>query len=144
MGIYRHIFWSWRKCTLIICITFWKVLLVWGKISIRCYTLIYETCMSQIIAINARVHCWYLSLCLAQQTIRELTAVIQSVTTACHVNKAWTTTSTHWGRVTHICASKLTIIGSDNGLSPSRHQAIIWTNAGILLFGPLWTNFSEI
>ena len=40
---------------------------------------------------------------------------------------------THWGRVTHICVSKLTIIGSDNGLSPGRRQAIIWTNAGILL-----------
>ena len=51
---------------------------------------------------------------------------------------------THWGRVTHICVSKLTIIGSDNGLSPGRHQAIIWTNAGILLFGPLGANFSEI
>ena len=25
---------------------------------------------------------------------------------------------THWGRVTHICISKLAIIGSDNGLSP--------------------------
>ena len=42
---------------------------------------------------------------------------------------------THWGRVTHICVSKLTIIGSDNGLSPGRRQAIIWTNAGILLIG---------
>ena len=51
---------------------------------------------------------------------------------------------THWGRVTHICVSKLTIICSDNGLSPSRHQAIIWTNAGILLICPLATNFSEI
>ena len=51
---------------------------------------------------------------------------------------------THWGRVTHICVSKLTIIGSDNGLSPGRGQAIIWTNAGILLIGPLGTNFSEI
>ena len=39
---------------------------------------------------------------------------------------------------------KLTIIGSDNGLSPGRHQAIIWTNAGQLLIGPLGTNFSEI
>ena len=38
----------------------------------------------------------------------------------------------------------LTIIGSDNGLSPGRRQAIIWTNAGILLIGPLETNFSEI
>ena len=51
---------------------------------------------------------------------------------------------THWGWVTHICISKLTIIGSDNGLSPSRRQASIWTNAGILLIGPLGTNFSEI
>ena len=50
----------------------------------------------------------------------------------------------HWGRVTHICVSKLTIIGSDNGLSPDRRQAIIWTNAGLLLIGPLETNFSEI
>ena len=51
---------------------------------------------------------------------------------------------THWGRVTRICASKLTIIGSDNGLSPGRRQAIIWINAGILLIGPLGTNLSEI
>ena len=51
---------------------------------------------------------------------------------------------THWGRVTHICVSKLTIFSSNNGLSPGRHQAIIWTNAGILLIGPLGTNFSEI
>ena len=51
---------------------------------------------------------------------------------------------TLWGRVTHICVVKLTIIGSDNGLSPGRRQAIIWTNAGILLIGPLGTNFIEI
>ena len=51
---------------------------------------------------------------------------------------------TQWGRVTHICVSKLTIIGSDNGLSPDRRQAIIWTNAGVLWIGPLGTNFSEI
>ena len=50
---------------------------------------------------------------------------------------------THWGLVTHICVSKLIIIGSDNGLSPERRQAIIWANAGILLIGPLGTNFSE-
>ena len=35
-------------------------------------------------------------------------------------------------------------MGSDNGLSPGRRQAIIWTNAGLLLIGPLETNFSEI
>ena len=51
---------------------------------------------------------------------------------------------THRGRVTHICISKLASIGSDNGLSPGWRQAIIWTNVGILLIGPLGTNFSEI
>ena len=50
---------------------------------------------------------------------------------------------THSGRVTHICVGKLTTIASDNGLSPGRRQAIIWTNAGILLIGPLGTNFNE-
>ena len=50
---------------------------------------------------------------------------------------------THWGRMTHIWVSKITIIGSDNGLSPCQHQAIIWTNAGILLIGSLRTIFSE-
>ena len=51
---------------------------------------------------------------------------------------------THWGRVTPICVSKLAIISSDNGLSPGRRHAIIWTNVGILLIRPLGTNFSEI
>ena len=46
--------------------------------------------------------------------------------------------------MTHICVSKLTNIASDNGLSHGRRQAIIWTSAGILLIGPLGTNFSEI
>ena len=36
------------------------------------------------------------------------------------------------------------IIGSDNGLSPARHQAIIWTNDDLLLIRPLEANFSEI
>ena len=50
---------------------------------------------------------------------------------------------THWGRVTHICVGKLIIIGSDNGLSPDRRQAIIWTNAGSMSIGPMRTYFSE-
>ena len=50
---------------------------------------------------------------------------------------------THWGQVTHIYVSKLACIGLDNGLSPGRRQAIIWTNAGILSIGPLGTNFSD-
>ena len=44
--------------------------------------------------------------------------------------------------MTHICVSDLTSIGSDNGLSPDRRQAIIRINAGILLIRPLGTNFS--
>ena len=56
----------------------------------------------------------------------------------------WCFELSHWGWVTHICIGKLTIIGPNNGLSPGRHQAIIWTNAGILLIGLLGTNFSEI
>ena len=62
----------------------------------------------------------------------------------CKVRKIWIDILTHWGRVTHICVSKITIIGSDNGLSPGRRQAIIWTNAGLLLNGSLGTNFTEI
>ena len=46
--------------------------------------------------------------------------------------------------MTHICVGILTIIGSDNGLSPGWHQAIIWTNAGILSIWPLGTNLIEI
>ena len=51
---------------------------------------------------------------------------------------------TIWGRVTHICVGNLTIIGIDKDLSPGRYQAIIGTNAGILLIEPLGTNLSEI
>ena len=46
--------------------------------------------------------------------------------------------------MTHICVGNLTIIGSDNGLSPGRRKAIILINDGILLIGPLGTNFSEL
>ena len=64
---------------------------------------------------------------------------VYSTTWSCHKHHL-----THWGRVTHICVSKSTIIVSDNGLSPGRRQAIIWTNNGILLIRSLVTNFSEI
>ena len=51
---------------------------------------------------------------------------------------------THWDRVTHICVSKLITIVADDGLLPSRHQAIICTNDGILLIRILGTNSNEI
>ena len=53
-------------------------------------------------------------------------------------------TLTHWGRVMHICISKLIIIGSENDLEPGRRQPIIWTNAGVLLVRTSETHASEI
>ena len=60
-----------------------------------------------------------------------------------HSNLPGANKLTHWGRVTHICVSNLIIIAPDNGLSPGRRQAIIWSNVGILVIGPIGTNFSE-
>ena len=50
----------------------------------------------------------------------------------------------HWGWLMHICVSKIILIGSNNGLSTVRCQAIIWTNAGIFLIETWGMNFSEI
>ena len=44
----------------------------------------------------------------------------------------------------HICVGSLTIIGSDNGLSPHWRQVLIWTNAGILIIRTLRIHFREI
>ena len=63
---------------------------------------------------------------------------------AMHLGKHTRKILTHWGWVMHMCVGNLTIIGSNNDLSPGRRQAIIWTNAGILIIGHLRTNFSEI
>ena len=51
---------------------------------------------------------------------------------------------THWGRVKHICVSELNGIGWDNGLSPGRCPAIIWTNVGLLPIETLDANLNEI
>ena len=58
-----------------------------------------------------------------------VTSIFSSTSYSCNISHH---IKTHLGRVTHICASKLTIIGSDNGLSPGRRQAITSTNHGIL------------
>ena len=60
-----------------------------------------------------------------------------------NLSEIFSTANEYWGRVTLICVGKLIITGSDNGLSPDRRQAIIWTNAGLLSIGPLRTYFSE-
>ena len=49
-----------------------------------------------------------------------------------------------WRGVSQNPGVLVVLVGSDNGLSPDWRQAIIWTNAGILLIGPLGTNFREI
>ena len=77
----------------------------------------------------------------SQSLFSFITKVLLYIPYMCDIYKL-----TYWGRVTHIhvCVSTITVIGSNNGLSPGRRQAIIWTNARILLIGPLGTNFSEI
>ena len=45
----------------------------------------------------------------------------------------------------HIYVSfKCVIIGSGNGLASVQHQAIIWSNVGLLLIGLLGTKFNDI
>ena len=52
---------------------------------------------------------------------------------------------THWGQMTQIGFSKLTTLtDSVDGLSPGRRLVIIWTEAVIVLTGPLWTNLIDI
>ena len=73
-----------------------------------------------------------------------MVCILSQCRNICYELAKYTLALTHWGRVTHICVGNLAIIGSDNGLASGRRQAIIWTNAKILLIGPLWKNFSEI
>ena len=53
------------------------------------------------------------------------------------LNHEFCLNSLRWGRMMHRCVGNIIIIGTENGLSPGRCQAIIWTNDGILLIGPL-------
>ena len=101
-----------------------NVSLFYNRVCLHCYSII---------------HCYTsrsLTVCLI---IVKVCLTIDAVANLCYSKIPLT----HWGQVTHICVGKLTIIGSDNGLSPGRCQAIIWTNAGILLTESLGINFSE-
>ena len=51
---------------------------------------------------------------------------------------------THWCRWRIYASLNWVTFGSDNGLSPIRRHAIIWTNEGMSLIGLLGTNFNEI
>ena len=107
-------------CCLVI-VACWLLLVAWWLLIVACCLLLVACCL-----LLGDWHCCLWLHCFVLWKLR------------------WNIMSTHWGRVTHICVGKLTIIGSDNGLSPERRQTIIWTNAGILLIGPLGTNFREI
>ena len=90
---------------------------------------------------------WILVSCANTKNIVQLKKISYKNGDKCHVTFLWVSLKeslTHWGPVTHICIAKLTIFGSDTGLSPGWQEAMIWKNAGILLIGPLGTNFSEI
>ena len=59
--------------------------------------------------------------------------------------EAMFTSLTHLSRVPHAYASVNWLsLGSGNGLSPVRRQAITWTNADLLSIRPLERNLSEI
>ena len=82
---------------------------------------------------------------MRQWTRWSLVQINQFITEAFIQGRIWFDSFlTNWDRMMRICVNKLTSIGSDNGFSSERGQAIIWTNVWILLIGPLGTNFSEI
>ena len=105
--------------------------------------LCYQFLWTSVIAIPSQLALigWYnATIIWPMQCLMSFISLISDKLSNCFLQNCLT----HWSRVTHICVSKLTIIGSDNGLWPGRRQAINWTNAGILLIEPLGTNFSEI
>ena len=109
----------------------------------KCPILVVLT-QGQFWAFDIIIACACLYVCVNSEPVRIITHHLFKLGSPNLVQRCKTMILTHWGRVTHICVGKLTVIGSDNGLSPEQRKAIIWTNAGILLIGPLETNFSEI
>ena len=81
---------------------------------------------------------------VGRPTLQEFDICITVHTMAHKAFKRFECALTHWGRATHTCVSKLTIIDPDNCLTPDRHQAIIWINSGILFIRTLGSNFGEI
>ena len=51
---------------------------------------------------------------------------------------------TPWTLLSGYASLNWFLTGSDNGLSPVRHKAIIWTYDELLLIGPSGTNVSEV
>ena len=109
-------------------------LTIWWRHQIETFSASLTICAGKWPVLSRKQLNWFL-ICFLTKGIFGLKSVKYLVRIACH--SVACLNLTHWGRVTHICVSKLTIIVSDNGLSPGRHQA--WTKAGILLIGPLGT-----
>ena len=82
------------------------------------------------------------SACLARCSLHQSLKYFKLFMNFCHTQLGINRLS-HWGRVTHICASKLNNTVSDNGLAMGRRQTTIWNNAGILLIRNLGTNISD-
>ena len=101
-----------------------------------CLKRVIKLCLNDNFQVQLLKRSWYKVIGLTMQIGNDLVV-------ASNYTGEWLSL-THWGRVTHICVSDLPDIGSDNGLSPGRRQAIISTNAGLLLIRTLWTNSSEI
>ena len=102
----------------------------------------YSCCISKHTTVRYWTLSFYTKVIIHRKILNKHEKLCLATNTASSIN--YNGSLTHWGRVTHICIGNLTIIGPDNILSPGQCQAIIWTNAGILLFGPWGTNFSEI
>ena len=113
---------------------FMKIISLYNPIHI--FAILYPTLLANLVVEVGTRHSHQILLDLRESTLWLSNQIAKE---SFHENAL-----THWGRVTHIWVGNLTIIGSDNGLSPGRRQAIIWTSAGILLIRPLDTSFSEI
>ena len=87
---------------------------------------------------------WYVHIDSGNGLVPSGNKLLPEPDLCCHMASPGHNELTCWGQVTHICVCNLTIISSDNGLSPGRRQAITWTNVGILWIVPLGTNFSEM
>ena len=126
----------WRNCKLFIALIDMKILN--DTTHVREY-------LSFILYVYWHVVCVHLKLSMILPRIH--CQLKKPIFFTCKHDKDQTTDQcllTHWGQLTHICAGELTVIDSDNGLSPGRRQAIIWTNAAILFIESLKSNYSKI
>ena len=71
--------------------------------------------------------------------INDIPVLVQIMTWRCPGDKPLSE-PTVVSLLTHMCVSKITIIGSDNGLQPGRRQAIIWASDEKVIIGPLGIN----